>query len=178
MFSFRENRIFHFTQIVTCGDFMQIVSSGEKCLQWRQFAWKVKSYFLGKTKKISPICRLLDLPREWKGLNAYPCQRFWTYFDRTEELILRVKKKQQQKKKKKKKKKTRQFYLGLSNECKLWWIHKHIYSINQSAIHHSESRDFDKTQLFVDSCRLSTVSSSTQPGIRKTGLISYIYSSY
>ena len=43
---FLENRIFHFMQITSFG----------------QFAWNEKSYFLGK---IISICHLLNLPRVW-----------------------------------------------------------------------------------------------------------------
>ena len=39
------------------------------CLQWRQFAWNVKICFPGKIRKMSPTCHLLNLPRDWKGLN-------------------------------------------------------------------------------------------------------------
>ena len=35
------------------------------CLLRRQFAWNVKSCFLGKIRKISSICHLLKMPREW-----------------------------------------------------------------------------------------------------------------
>ena len=36
----------------------------------RQFTWDVKSCFLGKIRKISSICCLLKMPREWKRLNT------------------------------------------------------------------------------------------------------------
>ena len=39
------------------------------CLQWRQFAWNVKSCFLGKIRNLSSICRLLNYPWEREMLN-------------------------------------------------------------------------------------------------------------
>ena len=35
------------------------------CLLKRQFAWSVRSNFQGKTRKISSVCRLLNLPIAW-----------------------------------------------------------------------------------------------------------------
>ena len=42
------------------------------CLHQRQFAWNVMSYFLGKIRKISPICRLLNYPRQRGSLTMEP----------------------------------------------------------------------------------------------------------
>ena len=38
----------------------QVLTFHANCLQWRQFAWKVKSCFLGKRRKIPSICHLLN----------------------------------------------------------------------------------------------------------------------
>ena len=43
----------------------QILTFHANCLQWRQFAWNVKSCFLGKIIKASSFCHLLSLPIEW-----------------------------------------------------------------------------------------------------------------
>ena len=43
----------------------QILIFHANCLHQRQFAWNVKSCFLRKIRKISSICCLLNLPREW-----------------------------------------------------------------------------------------------------------------
>ena len=37
----------------------------ENCLLRRQFAWSVRSYFLGKIRKISSVCHLLNMPITW-----------------------------------------------------------------------------------------------------------------
>ena len=41
----------------------QVLTFHANCLQWRQFAWNVKSCFLGKIRNVSSICHLLNYPR-------------------------------------------------------------------------------------------------------------------
>ena len=42
----------------------QVLTFHANCLHWRQFAWNIKTCFLGKIRKISSTCRLLKQPRE------------------------------------------------------------------------------------------------------------------
>ena len=57
---FPENRIWHFMQIVSIGDNLHEMSNPVFWEKWRQFAWNVKSCFLGKIRKVSSICHLLN----------------------------------------------------------------------------------------------------------------------
>ena len=52
-FFFSENWVWHFLLIASSGDSLQEMSD----------------YFLGKIRKISSICCLLNLPQEWERLN-------------------------------------------------------------------------------------------------------------
>ena len=99
---FLKNRIRHFMQI-SIGEngiwyFMQIVSIWENrnlkfhanCLQWGQFAWKVKSCFLRKIRKISPICHVSGSSQESGKGKAYRLFASTIFTPNTETLYLLI----------------------------------------------------------------------------------------
>ena len=55
----------------------QVLTFYANCLQWRQFAWNVKSCFLGNIRKIPPICLLLS----GKGHNKTSFSPEWGLFN-------------------------------------------------------------------------------------------------